>query len=187
MSDVSRDPTGGVGDIASADHGGADAGISLLVPQATSFPADIGPDCHPMQMHGSCCSRSGDGVLLIGAPGAGKSDLLLRLLARGFELVADDRVEIEDGRAQPVPALAGMLEVRGLGIVRLPYVQSVPLALAVEVGGASARMPAPVRHPTLDVPVYRLDPWLASAPERVSLALDCALGRVSQVAGTFAL
>jgi HPr kinase/phosphorylase len=139
-----------------------------------------------MQLHGSCGSRSGDGVLLIGPPGAGKSDLLLRLLARGFELVADDQVEIADGIARPVPVLAGMLEVRGLGIVRLPYVQSARLVLVVELGDASVRMPVPAQHPTLSVPMVRLDPWLASAPERVALALDCALGRVTQVAGALA-
>ena len=143
MADISCDPARGFGDIASADHGGADAGISPAAPQATSFPANIGPDCRAMQMHGSCGSRSGDGVLLIGPPGAGKSDLLLRLLARGFELVADDRVDIEDGIARPVPALAGMLEVRGLGIVRLPYAPSARLALVVELADAPARMPAP--------------------------------------------
>lgn len=185
MPDISRDPARGFGNIASADHGAADAGISPPAPQATSFPADIGPDCRAMQMHGSCGSRSGDGVLLTGPPGAGKSDLLLRLLARGFELVADDRVDIEDGIAQPVPSLAGMLEVRGLGIVRLPYVASVRLALVVELGAESTRLPMPVRHPTLDLPIFRLDPCLVSAPERVSLALDCALGRVTQVAGAF--
>src|SRR6478672_1295596 len=72
------------------------------------FPPHPGPDCRPMQIHGSCASRTGDGVLLIGPPGAGKSDLLLRLLARGFELVADDRVDVVDGIARPSPALAGL-------------------------------------------------------------------------------
>jgi HPr kinase/phosphorylase len=186
MADISRNPARGFGNIASADHGGADAGISAAMPQATSFPADIGPDCRVMQMHGSCGSRSGDGVLLIGPPGAGKSDLLLRLLARNFDLVADDQVEIEDGIVRPVAQLAGMLEVRGLGIVRLPYAPSARLALVVELSDAVARMPASARHRTLGVPTIRLDPWLVSAPERVALALDCALGRVSQVAGAFA-
>jgi HPr kinase/phosphorylase len=139
-----------------------------------------------MQMHGSCASRSGNGVLLTGPPGAGKSDLLLRLLARGFELVADDRVEIAAGIARPVPALAGLLEVRGLGIVRLPYTCSARLALVVELGDGIARLPAPARHASLDLPLVRLDPWTASAPERVALALDCAIGRVSQLAGAFA-
>src|SRR5271166_5120787 len=135
-----------------------------------------------MQIHGSCASRSGGGVLLIGPPGAGKSDLLLRLLARGFDLVADDRVDIVDGIARPVP---GLLEVRGLGIVRLPHVASVRLALVVELAAPTVRLPAPRRYDLLDLPLTLIDPQAASAPERVALALDCALGCVTQIAGAF--
>jgi HPr kinase/phosphorylase len=138
------------------------------------------------QVHGSCVSRDGDGVLLIGSSGSGKSDLALRLLSRGFSLVADDRVDIADGIAAPPSALAGLLEVRGLGIFRLPYIASARLALVVELGLATQRLPLPGRHIALDLPVIVLDPAAASAAERVALALDCALGRVSQVAGAFA-
>ncbi len=139
-----------------------------------------------MQIHGSCASRTGDAVLLLGPPGAGKSDLLLRLLARGFDLVADDRVEIADGMAHAVPELAGLLEVRGLGIVRLPHVPAARLALVVELAGAMRRLPAPARHAALDLPVTRIDPIAASAADRVALALDCALGRTTLLAGAFA-
>ena len=131
-------------------------------------------------------SRDGDGVLLIGPSGSGKSDLALRLLSRGFELVADDCVDIEDGIAAPPPALAGLLEVRGLGIVRLPYASTARLALVAELGVADERLPAPGHHAGLGLALIRLDPTAASAAERVVLALDCALGRVSQVAGAFA-
>ena len=117
-----------------------------------------------MQIHGSCASRAGDGVLLIGPPGAGKSDLLLRLLARGFDLVADDRVDIEDGIARPAPALAGLLEVRGLGIVRLPHVTSARLALAVVLAASAARMPAPARHDAFDLPQVTIDPRARPRP-----------------------
>lgn len=137
------------------------------------------------QVHGSCVSRDGDGVLLIGPPGSGKSDLALRLLGRGFTLVADDRVDIEDGVATPPAILAGLLEVRGFGIVRLPYAAAARLALVAELGTAAERLPAPDRHAELGLPLIRLDPAAASAAERVALALDCALGRVSQVAGAF--
>lgn len=137
-------------------------------------------------MHGSCASRSGDGVLLIGPPGSGKSDLTLRLLARGFDLVADDRVAITDGVARPAPALAGMLEVRGLGLVRLPHVASARLALVVQLAGLSVRLPSPQRYAALDLPLVCVDPATASAADRVALALDCALGRVRQIAGVFA-
>jgi HPr kinase/phosphorylase len=82
--------------------------------------------------------------------------------------------------------LAGLLEVRGLGIVRLPHVASARLALVVELGNDAPRLPAPTRHDALGLPMTRLDGFAASAPERVALALDCALGRTPQVAGAFA-
>src|ERR1700730_6363889 len=115
-----------------------------------------------MQMHASCAARNGLGVLLIGVAGAGKSDLLLRLLDLGFQLVADDRVEVDAGQAWPPPPLAGLLEVRGLGIVRLPFVAPVRLALAVELGRGD-RLPSPQLHP-LGLPLVTVDPLLASAP-----------------------
>ncbi|HET6237477.1 MAG TPA: hypothetical protein VFE41_21340 [Acetobacteraceae bacterium] len=143
-----------------------------------------------MQIHGSCASRGGLGVLLLGPPGSGKSDLVLRLRTLGFELIADDRVDVVDGIARPPPALAGLLEVRGLGIFRLPYAAEARLALAVDLAPflslQGPRLPVPERHATLDLPLVRIDAAAASAPERVALALECALGRVTQVAGAFA-
>jgi HPr kinase/phosphorylase len=138
-----------------------------------------------MQIHASCAARDGAGVLLLGPAGSGKSDLTLRLLDRGFMLVADDRVEIDEGVARPSPALAGLLEVRGLGILRLPYVSSVRLALAVALA-APARLPLPARHAELGLPLVSVDAGSPSAAQRVGLALDCAVGRISQVAGAFA-
>lgn len=137
------------------------------------------------RVHGTCVARGGAGVLLLGPAGAGKSDLALRLLSRGFNLVADDQVMIEDGVARAPPPLAGMLEVRGLGIVRLPFVTTARLALAVELG-RSERLPHAQNHPELGLPLVRVSPDLGSAPERVAIALDCALGIVPQVAGAFA-
>ena len=138
-----------------------------------------------MQIHASCAAREGEGVLLLGPPGSGKSDMVLRLLDRGFALVADDRVDIVNGVARPAPALAGLLEVRGLGVVRLPHAPEARVVLAV-VLGASERLPAAEFHPGLGVPQVRIDPAQASAARRVALALDCTLGRVTQVAGAFA-
>ncbi len=137
------------------------------------------------QMHGSCVCKDGNAVLLTGPPGVGKSDLVLRLLSRGFELVADDRVDIADGIASCPNALAGLLEVRGLGIVRLPFRREVRLALIIELDGHAERMPLPHQHPELGLPIVRVDARSASAADRVTLALDCAIGRVSQVAGVF--
>ncbi len=138
------------------------------------------------RVHGSCAARDGAAVLVIGPPGSGKSDLILRLLARGFELIADDQVEIEDGVASAPPALAGLLETRGLGITRLPHAPRGRIALVAQLGAPAARLPHPETHPALGVPLIRLDATHPSAPERIALALDCALGRASQVAGAFA-
>lgn len=140
----------------------------------------------PMQIHASCAARDGAGVLLLGPPGSGKSDLVLRLLDRGFTLVADDRVEIENGHARAPAALAGLLEVRGLGILRLPYLERAELALAVTLGGSVPRLPAPAREPALGLPMLAVDAARPAAPQIVALALDCALGRLAQHAGAFA-
>ena len=139
-----------------------------------------------MQIHASCAAREGAGVLLLGPPGAGKSDMVLRLLDRGFMLVADDRVEIADGVARAPDGLAGLLEVRGLGIVRLPHASPARLRLAVALGAGADRLPAPARHDALDLPLVTIDPSRPAAAQVVALALDCALGRVSQHAGAFA-
>ena len=138
-----------------------------------------------MHIHASCAARHGHGVLLLGPAGSGKSDLLLRLLAQDFTLVADDQVQVQDGLASPPDALAGLLEVRGLGIVRLPYTAPARLALAVQLG-VGDRLPEPERHPGTGLPLVRIDPAQPSAAVRVGLALDCALGSIGQVAGAFA-
>jgi HPr kinase/phosphorylase len=138
------------------------------------------------RVHGSCASKDGAAVLITGPSGAGKSDLVLRLLARGFTLVADDQVEIQDGIASAPGALAGLLEVRGLGIVRLAHVPSARIALVVRLGEQDDRLPHPHQDTDLNVPVVLLPTDLASAVDRVALALDCATGRVTQVAGAFA-
>lgn len=129
--------------------------------------------------------------LLLGPPGSGKSDLVLRLISRGFLLVGDDQVAIEGDTARPAAELAGLLEVRGLGIVRMPFAAQAKLALVVDLAaaksgaGTSPRMPEPYPA-TAGVPVIAMDAFAASAADRVILALDCALGRATQVAGAFA-
>lgn len=138
-----------------------------------------------MQIHASCAARDGHGVLLLGPSGSGKSDLLLRLLDRGFSLVADDRVDLDDAVASVPAELAGLIEVRGLGVMRLPYVATAAVALAVQLGQGE-RLPGRSIHPLSGRPLVHVDPAAASAPQRVALALDCALGRAEQLAGAFA-
>jgi HPr kinase/phosphorylase len=146
--------------------------------------------CHillPMLMHASCAARDGWGVLLTGAPGSGKSDLLFRLLDRGFVLVADDQVEIgTDGMARPPETLAGLLEVRGLGVMRFPFMGAArPVLVAELVTDPVPRLPEPRQHPVLRLPAIAIDPRPASAAQLLALAFDSVTGRATQSVGAF--
>ena len=129
-----------------------------------------------MLLHASCVHRGGAGVLLTGPPGSGKSDMVLRLVERGFTLVADDQVVLVGLTARAPAALAGLLEVRGLGLLRMSFAASARLALAV-ILQRGERLPTPARYEIADVPMVSIDPWPASAPLLVGMALDAVLGR----------
>lgn len=143
-------------------------------------------------IHGTCLSIGGEGVLLLGQPGSGKSDLALRLIdgsgtglsgaMRRALLVADDQVVIRKsgGRliASPPPSLAGKMEIRGLGIAELPVAHDVSLRLAVRLTPAAEieRLPDLAQSRMeilgLTVPLVLLDPEKPSAPARLRAALD---------------
>ena len=139
-----------------------------------------------IQLHASCAARDDAGVLLVGPSGGGKSDLLLRLIDRGFVLVADDRVDIEAGLASPASGLEGLVEMRSLGILRLPHRAPVRLVLACELapqaGAPPTRLPEPALHAT-GLPLVRLDFRAASAPLLIGHALDVLQGRTAMHAG----
>ena len=117
------------------------------------------------------------GALIEGPSGAGKSDLALRALDHGFRLVADDRVvvwasgEVLYGRA-PEP-LAGLLEVRGVGVHAAPAINFCRIALAVRCGQYE-RMPEPAfcDYAGLSIPVVSIDPFEPSAPAKLGRALQ---------------
>lgn len=101
-------------------------------------------------VHGTALSLGDRGLLIRGPSGAGKSLLALQLLDRfGSEgcLVSDDRVELvlEQGELlmSPPDAIAGLIELRGRGIVERPYSRSVHLSLVVDMVEDLVRMPEP--------------------------------------------
>lgn len=122
-------------------------------------------------IHASAFSLRGRGILVRGGPGTGKSSLVLSFVEdprRDALLVADDRVELRsEGGAViavvPEP-LRGLLEVRGVGIVRLPYRPQVVLGLVVDLVPAEAA------------------PRLPEAEDRVAV-LDATLPRVVMISG----
>ncbi|WP_144186481.1 HPr kinase/phosphorylase [Elioraea rosea] len=146
-----------------------------------------------MQIHATCCALGPAAhdtlpaaVLLLGASGSGKSDLALRLVDAGFVLVADDRVDLasEGGAviASGPDALAGLIEVRGIGILRLgASVRRARVVLAASLASRET-IPRLPEQTTIDlvgtrVPAIALDPELPSAVARIRLALDVVCGR----------
>ncbi|MEC8175423.1 MAG: HPr kinase/phosphatase C-terminal domain-containing protein, partial [Pseudomonadota bacterium] len=88
-------------------------------------------------VHATAIAIDGKGVLLRGPSGSGKSDLALRLLEAGGVLVGDDRVALsvrDDFVVARVPeTIAGKLEIRGLGIVQLPYQAETRVTLVADL------------------------------------------------------
>jgi len=130
-------------------------------------------------VHATTVAISGRAVLITGPSGAGKSDLALRLIDGGFILVSDDRTVLtrsDDRLLASAPAtIAGKLEVRGIGIVDMPIVDGVPVALLVELTSEIQRLPAEGRaRSILDVPVplISIDATTASAAAKVVIGLD---------------
>ncbi len=132
-------------------------------------------------IHGTCVLLSDIGVLLRGESGRGKSDLALRLIDGGARLVADDRVALRAGSgrltASAPPALAGLLEVRGVGILPVPSVASADVGLVVDLVPRDGveRLPEAETETLMGVTLPRLGLYAfdASTPAKIRLAAAC--------------
>ena len=134
-----------------------------------------------MNLHATCVAIGECGVLLRGPSGCGKSDLALRLIDQYTDamLVADDRVDVTvtDGAlyASAPAAIAGRMEVRGVGIVTVAYRPTARLCLLVDLQEEKhiPRLPEPECEEILGVrlPRLRLAPFAASAPAKLRQAL----------------
>lgn len=105
-------------------------------------------DIEEQIIHASAVAAGPDGrgVLIVGASGRGKSALALNLMALGACLVGDDRIHLrrEGDRIILFPheALRGMIEARGIGLLRAVIRPSAPLALIVDLDSVeTARLP----------------------------------------------
>jgi len=137
-------------------------------------------------MHATCVAwrhgRHWRAVLLRGPSGAGKSDLALRLVGAGARLVADDQTDLARQGNQLIASapdrIAGLIEARGIGIVKLGRDQTVRRAAVVLLVDLApperiARLPEPASENVLgiDLPVVSLAPFEASASAKLRLAL----------------
>ncbi|MCC7049364.1 MAG: HPr kinase/phosphatase C-terminal domain-containing protein [Alphaproteobacteria bacterium] len=130
-------------------------------------------------VHATTVDLAGAGVLIRGPAGSGKSDLALRLIDAGGRLVADDQTAIERRGerliARSPPPIAGRLEVRGLGILRVACVAEATINLAVDLVPPDRveRLPEPNYVEILGISVrcLALAPFEASAAAKLRLAV----------------
>lgn len=91
-------------------------------------------------LHATAVAGFGSGVLIVGPSGSGKSALALDLMALGCALVADDRAEVfrkgSEVWVRSPPAIAGMIEARGVGILAADAEADAPVRLVVDLGQA---------------------------------------------------
>jgi HPr kinase/phosphorylase len=140
----------------------------------------------PQLVYGTCVALGAIGALLQGPSGSGKSDLALRFVLEApphldAALVSDDQVLVErvEGTliARPPATIAGKIEVRGIGIIALPFRAQAELRLLIQLSDPAdvPRLPEPgAENAQLCgalLPVLRLAPFEASAPLKLRLAL----------------
>lgn len=103
-------------------------------------------------LHASAVALGRRGVLILGPSGSGKTRLALELVALGAALVADDRVALAPSPAgvlmRAPEALAGLVEIRGAGVLAHPFQESALCLFAVRLAApsgtrAGARLPEP--------------------------------------------
>ena len=133
------------------------------------------------RLHATCVAFHGKALLLTGPSRCGKSDLALRLIALGAELVADDQVELHLRDAQIEPrapaAILGMIEARYLGLLTLDRTTQTARLAAVIQPGTPERLPEPAQTTLLGLPFPLLTlPYLeASSAIKLKLFLEHAL------------
>jgi HPr kinase/phosphorylase len=148
-------------------------------------------------VYGTCVALGGRAAILQGPSGSGKSDLALRFLALSMNLdalgtgegsaperpmlVSDDQVIVRsiNGRlfVRPPGAIAGKLEVRGLGIIDVPHRSEAELRLMVALTTPENVPRIPTAKPVVmllgaPTPLIKLAPFDASAPIKLRLALS---------------
>lgn len=90
-------------------------------------------------IHASAVALDGRGLLILGPAGAGKSALALELIALGAGLIADDLVRLAevDGALTAAPVddgATGLIEARGIGLLRLSTAGAAPVRLVMDLG-----------------------------------------------------
>ncbi|MCF8473264.1 MAG: hypothetical protein K9G26_01100 [Emcibacter sp.] len=140
-----------------------------------------------MLIHGTGVFFEGKGLLIRGPSGSGKSDLALRLLALGGELIGDDYVEVSSkGKGCAIMAapknIEGMIEVRSVGILKVPFRPKADIHLILDLVARNdhvhlERLPEgkTVILETVQIPCLDFYAFEPSAPEKIRAALKILL------------
>ncbi len=128
------------------------------------------------RIHATCVVIRDKAVLLSGASDSGKSDLALRLIDRGAVLISDDYTELKREEVSLIASapktIAGKLEVRGIGIVDMPYQKQAPVALLIALDQPVIRFPLDQKTRILagvSIPEFAVAALEASAPIKVEM------------------
>jgi serine kinase of HPr protein (carbohydrate metabolism regulator) len=143
------------------------------------------PQDNLLNIHASAVYLFQYAVLILGKSGSGKSDLVLRLIEnKQARLVADDRVVLTEDKGKLTASapdnLAGLLEVRGVGIVNMPYEKKAEVALAVrlvEKNSEIERFPEDLfeTFQGVSVPLIKLVSFENSAVDKIVIKLKDVL------------
>lgn len=140
-------------------------------PMEPSTDPEAGPEPDPVEesaeagvaptsarLHGTCVSVDGRGALFLGASGSGKSATALAMIALGADLIADDQVELSLVEGQVVArcpeGFEGMIEARGIGLLRVPHARDIPVTLVIDMEQTELhRLPHGRKHEILGIPI----------------------------------
>ena len=140
-------------------------------------------------IHSTAISLNGDGILIKGPSGSGKTDLALRLIESGGKLISDDQVIIKRKAKRlflsSPKELNGLMQLSGIGIVIVDYVQNIPLELVVKLQPYKNLDPFPINKEEiikdLSIPALSLYSFAVSATAKIKVALDVQKNKVKLI------
>ena len=131
------------------------------------------------RIHGSSVAVEDNGILIIGHSGSGKSDLALRLIDSGGTLISDDQTLCLKKQNEiflfSIEAIYGLLEIRNMGIIKVPYVENVKMKIIVSLVQKKTELlyqKNKKRLLGLNFPHLELEPNEISAVAKIKLKLN---------------
>ena len=131
------------------------------------------------RIHSTSVVIDDNGVLILGDSGSGKSDLALRLIDNGATLISDDisicRKNLNNIYLYCPPEIKGLLEVREIGIITVPFVERIKLRLVVNLkSNNNERFPKDSTYRILGIkiPIINIEGKNSSAVAKIKVKLN---------------